>query len=213
VKISRILSPVVTLGWGRRLVVWTQGCAIGCPGCCSRDTWSRDDGEDIDPKDIAALIDSSDGAPFDGLSISGGEPFDQPEALLTLLDAIEHRVSTMAVPFDVVVFSGYPEARIKRDFPTHLAKIDLLVAEPYVHKLQSTSLRGSSNQRLLKLSPLAEVRYSEEYLAQQVRKPSIQVMSDQKALLMVGIPRRGDLERIEVLARERGLNLGESSWA
>jgi anaerobic ribonucleoside-triphosphate reductase activating protein len=32
--------PVTTLGPGRRIGLWLQGCGLGCPGCLSQDTWA-----------------------------------------------------------------------------------------------------------------------------------------------------------------------------
>jgi len=165
------------------------------------------------PNTIADRILDTYGVPFDGLTISGGEPFDQPADLLLLLQAVAQDRTARTGQFDVLVFSGYPEQRIKRDYAAHLKFIDLLISEPYVHKLESATLRGSENQKLLKLSPLAHERYSDSYLERIGRKPGIQVMSDKESLVMVGIPRRGDLDRIQTLARERGLLLDGSSWA
>ncbi len=78
VALSRVHYPVTTLGPGRRLAVWFQGCSIRCPGCVSMDTWApgrRRDGR--------AVLEP--GRPpsrnADGLTVTGGEPFDQPEAL------------------------------------------------------------------------------------------------------------------------------------
>ncbi len=38
-SLSRVHFPVTTLGPGRRLGIWFQGCSIRCPGCISADTW------------------------------------------------------------------------------------------------------------------------------------------------------------------------------
>src|SRR5258708_12262683 len=38
--LSRLHFPIMSLGYGRRIGIWTQGCSIGCKGCMSVDTWA-----------------------------------------------------------------------------------------------------------------------------------------------------------------------------
>ncbi|WP_461325238.1 4Fe-4S cluster-binding domain-containing protein [Bradyrhizobium diazoefficiens] len=45
ISVSRIHFPVTTLGPGRRLGIWFQGCSIRCPGCISMDTWMEGAGK------------------------------------------------------------------------------------------------------------------------------------------------------------------------
>jgi len=97
---------------------------------------------------LAALLDPV-GAPRDGVTISGGEPFLQPCALLRLLQALKaRRVHT-------VVYTGYTlEALARRREPevwAALRLIDLLVDGPYVAALADGAgeWRGSRNQRLI----------------------------------------------------------------
>ena len=40
ISLSRLHFPVTTLGPGRRIGIWFQGCSIRCPGCISADTWA-----------------------------------------------------------------------------------------------------------------------------------------------------------------------------
>jgi len=81
--LSRMHFPVTTLGFGRRVGIWFQGCSIQCPGCVSRDTWAFGRGE----TSVESACETID--PWlkeaDGVTISGGEPFDQPMALAALL--------------------------------------------------------------------------------------------------------------------------------
>ena len=80
--VSRLHFPVTTLGPGRRVGLWLQGCSIRCPGCISLDTW--------DPRvglvPIADLLERIDQLAWeaDGLTVSGGEPFDPG-------DLVDHR--------------------------------------------------------------------------------------------------------------------------
>jgi len=83
VAVSRLHFPVTTLGPGRRLGVWLQGCSIRCPGCISVDTWDEGSGM-IDAEELLRAVDLH-AREADGLTVSGGEPFEQPAALASLL--------------------------------------------------------------------------------------------------------------------------------
>ena len=77
VAVSRLHYPVTTLGPGRRVGVWLQGCSIRCAGCISPDTWDSHVNLTSTEQLARALAVWSPEA--DGLTVSGGEPFDQPE--------------------------------------------------------------------------------------------------------------------------------------
>jgi anaerobic ribonucleoside-triphosphate reductase activating protein len=83
ITLSRLHFPVTTLGPGKRIGIWLQGCSIRCPGCISADTWSATEGLTTTEAVIEALLPWLPDA--EGITISGGEPFDQPEALQILL--------------------------------------------------------------------------------------------------------------------------------
>jgi anaerobic ribonucleoside-triphosphate reductase activating protein len=85
-ELNKAHWPVTVLGPGRRIGLWVQGCTIGCRGCVSQDTWPRDPRKRIA---VPELLDwcrrtAKDGP--DGITISGGEPFEQPAGLRALLD-------------------------------------------------------------------------------------------------------------------------------
>lgn len=145
VAISRLHFPVTALGPGRRLGVWFQGCSIRCPGCISRDTWEADAG--MAPME-ELLAHATEHAAADGLTVSGGEPFDQPEALAVLL-AHWRRVSTGSV----LVFTGHEDGTVKPWLEANPGLIDALVVGPYRSDApQTLALRGSDNQQLLILT-------------------------------------------------------------
>src|SRR5215831_1013285 len=89
ISISRIHFPVSTLGPGQRIGIWFQGCSIRCPGCISMDTWAEGRGITTVEEVINSIIPWLSKA--DGITISGGEPFDQPDALLELTARIRSK--------------------------------------------------------------------------------------------------------------------------
>ena len=83
INLNRLHFPVTTLGYGQRVAIWMQGCSLHCPGCVSRDTWEHGQGQ----LEFTALTTTLESwlPQADGLTVSGGEPFEQPLALIRLL--------------------------------------------------------------------------------------------------------------------------------
>ncbi|HEY7482861.1 MAG TPA: 4Fe-4S single cluster domain-containing protein [Streptosporangiaceae bacterium] len=205
--------PVTVLGPGRRAGIWTQGCTIGCPGCLSRDTWDADPRTAVPVDAVLGWLGSLPG-PVDGVTISGGEPFQQPAALLALLRGIRAWRGTAEV--DVLVYSGYTFSRLTRHARTRelLDWCDAVVTGPYVQRRgDGGPLRGSANQRLVALTGLGQRRYDnvtgEETSRMQV---SIDSGPDGRRIYYIGIPRHGDMDRLNSTLERAGVHPGEVSW-
>jgi anaerobic ribonucleoside-triphosphate reductase activating protein len=196
--VSRAHFPVTTLGPGRRLGIWFQGCSIRCPGCISMDTWAFGRGR----IELESLLDSI--SPWideaDGITLSGGEPFDQPDALHLLLTQLRARTSG-----DVLVFTGYS----LEDLPS-LARfdglIDALITEPYRADVpQRLALRGSDNQRLHCLTRVGADRFAQFERERQRDDDRLDIGIDEDGTLwMTGIPKRGDVARLVESLRSLG---------
>lgn len=153
-SLSRLHFPVTALGPGRRLGLWLQGCARRCPGCISPDTWAHTD-DFLAVEEIMAAI-----APWldqcDGLTVSGGEPLDQAEGLLALLQLVRRETAA-----DILVFTGYHFEEIERRLRERPGLIDALMCGPYqADSPQTLALRGSDNQRLHCLTELGRRNFS-----------------------------------------------------
>jgi anaerobic ribonucleoside-triphosphate reductase activating protein len=213
IAINKAHYPVTVLGPGRRIGIWLQGCSIRCPACVSRDTWAKDAGREMD---VAALLSWCRGvAPLgaDGITISGGEPFDQPAALQALLKALHRWRERIPGDFDILAYSGYPLGTLKKKHPGILALLDAVIPEPYVDGLPLAHVwRGSANQPLVPLSPRGAARY-EAYLTTPAEAGKrMQVAADGGRLWFIGIPHRGDMAALEDLCRQRGLTMNAVSW-
>jgi anaerobic ribonucleoside-triphosphate reductase activating protein len=193
-RLSRVHFPVTTLGPGQRIGIWFQGCSIRCPGCISVDTWST--GGSL--VSVAELLQLVSAWPADGITISGGEPFDQPDALIELLGKLRQTFPHA----DILVYSGYP--REKLSFPEEL--IDALMSDPFlVEEPQTLALRGSDNQRLHLLTQLGRQRFASYQRARTSEDDKVDLMADPDGTIwMAGIPRRGDLGRLQALLSARG---------
>ncbi|WP_033212785.1 4Fe-4S single cluster domain-containing protein [Kitasatospora phosalacinea] len=202
--------PVTSLGPGTRAGIWTQGCTIGCAGCVSQDTWAADPGTSVD---LAALQDWLAGLPepLDGITVSGGEPFQQPEALAALLEWVGRWRRERSAPLDVLVYSGYQLARLRREHPGLLARCDAVITGPYVERLHTPGLRwrGSGNQRLTALTALGHERYGGP---EPGGAPPMQVAVADGRIWFIGVPGPGDLDRLEARLRASGITVEEVSW-
>ncbi|MBS1186000.1 MAG: radical protein [Burkholderiaceae bacterium] len=214
ISVNKAHFPVTVLGPGRRIGIWLQGCSIRCKACVSQDTWARDPGRDITVAQLLAWCRQTTQGQFDGVTISGGEPFDQPKALSALLDALIRWRQGSGLDFDILCYSGYPLATLQKRHSRLLQKLDALIPEPFVESQPLTRLwRGSANQPLLPLSERGQARY-----ATMLDAPAddgnkrIQTMVENGKVWFAGIPARGDMQALETMCRERGLEFGQASW-
>ena len=138
-------------GPGARFVVWMQGCTLGCPGCFNPTTHDAGGGREVALAEVVAQLAAAQRAhAIEGLSLSGGEPLQQPAAAAALLDAAR------ALGLSTLAFSGYAidEIRALPGGPDVLARLDVLIDGRYVAgERLATGLRGSANQRIQLLTP------------------------------------------------------------
>lgn len=122
------------------------GCRKRCRGCISPEMQSPAAGKLIHASDLMSHILKLDG-PFDGVTISGGEPFIQAEALADLVMALKNHHPD----WTFIVYSGYRLATLRKkdDCQNLLRVIDMLIDGPYRQHIPSNHyLAGSGNQRV-----------------------------------------------------------------
>lgn len=131
VESSKVQGP------GNRFTVWVQGCSIHCKGCRNTDTWDSKAGTETD---IDTLVSRILKANVDGVTISGGEPLDQFEAVLELTQKV--------FPYlNVFLCSGYSYEHIVKNFRAIFDSVDLLCSGPFENdKVCESQWKGSSNQ-------------------------------------------------------------------
>jgi anaerobic ribonucleoside-triphosphate reductase activating protein len=205
IAISRLHFPVTTLGPGRRVGIWLQGCSIRCPGCISVDTWAQDRGKTTVSEVLEAIAAWIPAA--DGFTISGGEPFDQPGALAELLAGIRDHSQA-----DILVFTGHPLERIEQQLSSMSGLIDALIADPFDFRVSQTlALRGSDNQRLVLLTPLGRGRFAGYERPASVTDLSVDVMFDENGgVWLAGIPARDDFRRLQRVLQAAGARVSIS---
>lgn len=158
--LDRMLYPVTALGPGKRVALWVSGCSRHCFRCANPELWERNEAQGITAARAALWLNRilEEKKP-DGLTITGGEPFDQAEALAEVFERLTAPVG------DVLMYSGYRREELllcpqKRDL---LGRADVLIDGPYVdaRNVPSAVLRGSSNQRIFFQNPDLENIYAE----------------------------------------------------
>ena len=140
-------------GPGRRSTVKLQGCTIQCVGCITPDSWASKLGHLV-PVDLLAEVLLDRTYERNGVSILGGEPFFQPEALLALVRALRRHGCR-----HILAYSGYTYERLRgmaRNTPPIgmiLDEIDILIDGPYIAVLDESAgpWTGSGNQRVIDL--------------------------------------------------------------
>lgn len=146
-RIASYVQDSIVDGPGFRLTVFTQGCPHRCPGCHNPQTHDPAGGDEVSVEELVKVLDSN---PLtDGLTLSGGEPFAQPEACAALAKSARER------GMSVWAYSGWTLEELFADprpgVRELLELLDVLVDGPFRLDQRSLTLRwrGSTNQRLL----------------------------------------------------------------
>lgn len=169
INIARIKSGSMVDGpGGPRTVVWLQGCSLRCDGCQNWALWPAESSDmlSLSPEDAADLVlDVAGGRP---ITITGGEPFDQAEALGLFLAELRRERPALRPPH-IILYTGYRYEDLvtaalgigeagkstPRNAGAYLAldNADILVDGRYVKSLDNPYLqwRGSANQRPIDL--------------------------------------------------------------
>lgn len=150
---AQVVPSTEAEGPGARFALWVQGCSLRCPGCCNPEMFAERGGTLEEAHALATRIVATPG--LEGLSVLGGEPFEQPAPLAQLCEEVR------AHGLSVMVFTGYTLEELRALAPGRpgvnelLAQVDLLVDGRYEQAQPDTSRRwvGSRNQRLHFLTP------------------------------------------------------------
>jgi anaerobic ribonucleoside-triphosphate reductase activating protein len=147
IHLFSLAYPVTSLGPGERVVLWVAGCAKRCPGCISPEMRSRDSGKPVPTAVLARRILAV--APhLDGVTISGGEPFEQAEAIVELLSILLKE----RPDWNVVIYTGRTLRNLRRASVAAsalLEMVDVLIDGPYKKDIpREHPLAGSGNQEV-----------------------------------------------------------------
>jgi len=188
-QLNKIQYPVYNLGEGKRIGIWVQGCDLGCKGCVNKTLWNTTGGKNISVVDVFNWVIERQND-FDGITISGGEPFQQYEQLIAFLHLIKTKTN-----LTVHCFSGYYLNELQEQFPDKLflKYIDTLVDGRYIEKQhENSNLKGSANQSIYNVLETVPVKKNKSKTS---TKWSVNV-SNENEIYMAGIPKKNELKTL-----------------
>lgn len=144
VNVAGIIEDSIVDGPGLRTVIFFQGCLHNCFNCHNQDT--HDSNRIVELMSIETIKNKVKSNPLaKRITISGGEPFMQYEALLELCKEMQD--------YQIWVYSGYTKDElIALGYDEVFNYIEALVDGKYVEELKTLDSQfvGSSNQRIHK---------------------------------------------------------------
>ena len=152
IRIAGFADDSIVDGPGLRFVIFTQGCLHHCPGCHNPETHALEGGSVTSVDEILDRIRKN--PLLDGITLSGGEPFLQPEACSLIAQGAKN------MGLSVMTYTGYTFEEIMAvtphngDWRALSDATDLLVDGRFELRNRDLSLRfrGSSNQRIIDLA-------------------------------------------------------------
>lgn len=146
VRLAADIQPDSILdGSGIRTVIWFQGCLHNCEGCQNPETHDMNGGMVVDVDEIKMKLKNLKYQ--SGITLSGGDPFFQPEA------ALEIAKFAKSIGLNVWAYTGFTyEALLSDKSRLDLLKyVDVLVDGKFMidKKSLNCKFRGSTNQRLI----------------------------------------------------------------
>ena len=122
-------------GPGVRTVLFVQGCDIRCEGCQNTSAWDADGGRKMSTAELAGLL--AERCENRKLTISGGEPLMQAEAVADLIGRLKG--------FDIALYTGHEREDVPGEI---LSGIRYLKTGRFRREMRTAVMPyvGSSNQ-------------------------------------------------------------------
>lgn len=178
IRLGDTLSSSQIYGPGKRFVIWVQGCSLECPGCWNKEFWTTESGYELEISELISIISSTN--EIEGITILGGEPLEQPEATLILIQSVKR------IGLTVMLYTGYEENEMTDLQLECIYASDIVIMGRYVASMRDTTLRwrGSSNQEIKILSEAYKDIEIEE-------KEEVEITIDTNgAISMAGYPQK-----------------------
>jgi anaerobic ribonucleoside-triphosphate reductase activating protein len=156
IELAGIVAVSETNGPGRRTVIWVQGCHKRCRGCWNPGFLRFGSAWVVTPEQLVeeVRLKTHQFADVEGITFSGGEPFEQAEALAKAARLFRRE------DMGIMAFSGYTLAELQqkdRSSTDLLRELDLLVDGVYDDTQHVDRLwRSTANQRVHFLSSMYE---------------------------------------------------------
>jgi len=127
------LIPITEVnGPGKRFGIWLQGCSRKCPDCYNPEAQDAAGGYEMSIEELCSMIISTSG--IEGVSISGGEPLEQADALIELLGMLKRDTR-----LNVLIFTSFTMEQLKEHSGIALMS-DHIILNPKQDKGQNVCL-------------------------------------------------------------------------
>ncbi len=161
-KYAQIRKYDVANGVGIRTVIFVTGCTHACKGCFNQKYQDFDFGKEWTKKETFEVINYLSDEQVNGLTILGGEPFQNEDGLIEMIKTIK-----IFVDKNIWIYSGYTYDEILADEKKYelLKLCDVLVDGKFELKQKNLKLRfrGSANQRIIDIKKSLETNAVIEY--------------------------------------------------
>ena len=179
-QIARLEAKTSVEGPGVRTCIWFQGCSIGCAGCCNPEMQNALTGTPMTAKEIIDQVVTADA---DGLTLMGGEPLDQADELVSMLQGLKKIYDR-----GIILFTGYTWQQVQENARKKaVAELcDLVIAGPYMATRASQKRRwiGSDNQT----TNFVSERYQGYKKSWPENKREIEIILRDGAIMINGTP-------------------------
>ena len=145
-RIAHINDNSSIYGFANSFVIWTQGCSLRCKGCWNYSMHSFEGGTEISIENIILKIkEAYSKYGIDNVTILGGEPLDQPDAVIELMRNIKK------LDIGIILYTGYEKYEIKTYYKNEIFSLaDVLISGRYIEEKRNINnhLYGSDNQSI-----------------------------------------------------------------
>ncbi|NDO47621.1 anaerobic ribonucleoside-triphosphate reductase activating protein [Clostridium sp. MD294] len=147
IRINGVVNDSIVDGESIRFTIFTQGCPHHCPHCHNPQTHDPNGGYEENTENLIAMI--AQNPLLDGITLSGGEPMEQPLPCSILAQEAKKMGLT------VWLYTGYTWEELLAKNDKAIQKLlhftDVLIDGTFIYELRSLELyfKGSSNQRTI----------------------------------------------------------------
>ena len=198
-RLSKIQYPIYNLGPGKRIGIWVQGCNLACEGCINQMLWSKRKGKYLPVYEVFNIIKNLE-EDYDGITISGGEPFQQYEQLIAFIYLIKTQTK-----LNIQCYTGYELNELSTLYQDglYLKFIDYLVDGRYVQSQhEDENIKGSKNQNYYQIINGEVIKCDSDFKS---KKWSVNV-SLEGDIYMAGIPKKSDIKNLISDLQRKGIH-------
>jgi len=195
--LNKIQYPVYNLGPGKRVGIWVQGCSIHCKGCINKSTWNKKNGKKLTVINVYEIVNQLC-QDYDGITITGGEPFDQYPQLMAFATMLKRKTN-----LNILCYTGFNLEELETKFPDKVFYkcIDFLTDGRYEEdNPSSNSIKGSENQAIYSFADGYPVKTD----LRNIDK-IWSIKCENEMVYMAGIPGEKDLDKLIKSLSETGL--------